>query len=195
MFVCSRSFLFNSIFYYMAQQCPGRKGFSPGALMSCFLSFPKWCPTLRNSPVSVLVVWMYIRVWQIHSALFGNFSGTELNKSESDSKLMEPEWQLDANPVLLDPFMNILLRDSSVWAQLLHRRNDLAERKSPVSPNQEWSKMRLWCCDLKIFRATISKILPKLAKGLYLLIKGCCPLHLASPTSDTQCKANFRKAL
>jgi len=114
LFVCSRSFLFNSIFYYMAQQCPGSKGFSPGALMSSFLGFPTWCPILRNSPVSVRVVWAYIRVWQIRSALFGNLSGTELNKSESDSKLMEPEWQLDASPVLLDPFMHILLRDSSV---------------------------------------------------------------------------------
>lgn len=104
---------------------------------------------------------MYIRVWQIHSALFGNFSGTELNKSVSDSKLMEPEWQLDASPVLLDPFMHILLRDSSVWAQLLHRRNDLAECKSPVSPNQEWSEMRLRCYELKVFKVTISKILPK----------------------------------
>lgn len=112
--VCSRSFLLNSIFYYRAQQSPRRKGFSPGALMSCFLSFPKWCPILRSSPVSVLVVWMYIRLWQIHSALFGNFSGTELNKSESDSKLMEPEWQLDANPISLDLFTHFLLRDSGV---------------------------------------------------------------------------------
>lgn len=67
----------------MAQQCPGRKGFSPGALMSCFLSSPKWCPILRNSPASVLVVWTYSRAWQSHSALFGNFSGTELDQSES----------------------------------------------------------------------------------------------------------------
>lgn len=57
---------------------------------------------------------MYIRAWQIHSALFGNFSGTELNKSESDNKLMEPEWQLDASPILLEPSMHILLRHSSV---------------------------------------------------------------------------------
>lgn len=65
-------------------------------------------------PVSVLVLWMHIRDWQIHTALFGNLSGTELKKSESDSKLMEPEWQLDANPVLLDPFMHFVFRDSSI---------------------------------------------------------------------------------
>lgn len=94
---------------------------------SCCLSFPKWCPSYRNSPVSVLVLWMHIRDWQIHTALFGNLSGTELKKSESDSKLMEPEWQLDANPVLLDPFMHFVFRDSSIWAWLLPRRNDLAE--------------------------------------------------------------------
>lgn len=82
--------------------------------ISCFLSFLKWCPSHRNSPVSVLVVWMHIRDWQIHTALFGNFSGAELKKSESDSKLMEPEWQLDANPILLDPFMHFVLRDSSI---------------------------------------------------------------------------------
>lgn len=92
----------------------GEKDFYPLALMSCFLSFPKWCPILRVSPVSVIVVWMYIRVWQIHSALFGNLSGLELNKSECDIKLMEPKWQLDARHILLDHSMPILLRDSSV---------------------------------------------------------------------------------
>lgn len=74
----------------MAQQCPGRKGFSPDALMSCFLSSPKCCPILRNSPASVLVVWTFSRAWQIRSALFGNFSGTELDQSESGRMLMEP---------------------------------------------------------------------------------------------------------
>lgn len=163
--------------------------------MSCSLSFPKWCPILRNSSLSVLVVWMYVRVWQIHSASFGNFSGTELDKSESDSKLMEPEWQLDASPVLLDRFMHILLRDSSVWAQLLYRRNDLAEHKSPASPTQEWSEMRLWCYNLKIFKVTMSKSLPKLVRGLHVLIKGHCPLPLASPTRNTPWKMDFQKTL
>lgn len=112
-----------AFFYSMAQQCPGRKGFSPGALMSCFLSSPKWCPILRNSPASVLVVWTYIRVWQIHSALFGNFSGTEVNKSDSDSSGMEPGWQLDASPGFLDPSVHALLRDSSL---------------SSAAPQEEW---------------------------------------------------------
>jgi len=42
-----------------------------------------------------------------------------------------------------------------------------------------------WCCSLRVFRVTVSKILPKLAKGLYLLIKGYCPVPVASPTGDT----------
>lgn len=107
----------------MAQQCPGRKGFSPGALMSCFLSSPKWCPILRNSPASVLVVWTYIRAWQIHSALFGDFSGTEVNKSDSDSGRMEPGWQSDASPGFPDPSVHTLLRDSS---------------PSSAAPQEEW---------------------------------------------------------
>lgn len=57
---------------------------------------------------------MYICIWQIHSALFRNFSGTELSESESDSNLIEPKLQLDANPVLLDPLMFLLPRDSSL---------------------------------------------------------------------------------
>lgn len=148
MFVCSQTFLFNSIFYCMTQQCSRREGFYPGALMSCFLSFPKWYPILRGSPVSVLVVCMYIRVWQIHSALFGNFSGTELNRSESD-KSMEPEWQLDASPVLPDPFMHIGLRtpvsELSCFTEGMTWQN--------VNPRclQARNDLRVWCYQLGDF--------------------------------------------
>lgn len=157
----------------MAQQCPGRKGFSPGALMSCFLSSPKWCPILRNSPASVLVVWTYIRAWQIHSALFGDFSGTEVNKSDSDSGRREPGWQSDASPGFPDPSVHTLLGDSSPSSAAPQEEWLCRTRTPPMSPNQEWSEMRvlvLWSKEVFLQFLWVKSL--QSPKGLYLLIKG-----------------------
>lgn len=153
----------------MAQQCPGRKGFSPDALMSCFLSSPKWCPILRNSPASVLVVWTYSRAWQIHSASFGNFLGTEVNQSEPDRTLMEPGWQLDASP----SSQILLLRDSSLGSAA-PQEQWLGRTWTPTvsKPGMIWNESFGAMIKRGFFAVSLSKILPKLAKGLYLLIKG-----------------------